>query len=657
MSKIFISYRRKESLAIAGRIYERLEAHLGAGSVFMDIDSIPPGADFRAVLGTGVAKAAVVLAIIGEGWGDARDGRGRRRLDDPADFVRIEIETAFKRGIPIIPLLIGGAAMPHQSELPDSLRLLPFLNALFVDPGRDFNVHMDRLIGHLEEQVALSPAGGEPRRGGGAGYTAVELARFDAIKDSKNPLDFREFLSRFPKGHMADLVQKRLRTLEEAHWTIVKEAAEPGPLEEFLRLFPDGPHAGEAQSKVGALRPEHQRWECIKQSLDPDDFGKFLRDFPSGVHAATARQRNSELLGGLIRTFTGDSMVLCAALSPDGRIALSGGLKLCLWDTSSGQPIKELTGHEGRIHSVAFSQDGRHVLSNSGGSNDGTMTFRLWEVTTGRLIRGFAGNSSVVFSPDGQHILSTEPGRGCRLWETLSGKLVRDFGASEAALGGAFSPEGRFILSLSGGALRLWEVVTARLVRSFRLGTHYAHFVFSADGRRILSSGYGRYSLWETATGKLIREFGDGNHYGVLSPDGQYLLLRGQSYHTCDLWDAVIGRPIRKFEGGFNVFSPDGRFILSGSHDLTVKLWEVATGREIHAFPGHSGPVSSLVFSPDGQFALSGSHDHTLRLWHVGAFYPTKTKSQLKLAPETVPTAALTGQPPEPRSWWRRAFG
>src|SRR5947209_12396451 len=123
MPKIFISYRREDSEHIAGRIYDRLEPCFGRDNVFLDIDTIPFGVDFREHLDQAVGRCDVLLAVIGERWLEVRfkDGpkEGQRRLDDPTDFVRIEIESALARGIPVIPVLVGTARMPDYLELPD----------------------------------------------------------------------------------------------------------------------------------------------------------------------------------------------------------------------------------------------------------------------------------------------------------------------------------------------------------------------------------------------------------------------------------------------------------------------------------------------------------------------------------------------------------
>jgi len=153
MTKIFISYRRQDTRQIAGRIFDRLEAKFGRDHVFMDIDSIPFGVDFHEFLSKQVGRAETVLALIGHDWADVRDEASNRRLDNPDDFVRIEIEAALSRGIPLGAVLIDGAPMPRPEQLPESMRTLTRRNAAFVDSGRDFNTHMNRLIADLERHL------------------------------------------------------------------------------------------------------------------------------------------------------------------------------------------------------------------------------------------------------------------------------------------------------------------------------------------------------------------------------------------------------------------------------------------------------------------------------------------------------------------------
>ena len=132
MPGVFISYRRDDSSGYAGRLYDALVAHFGSELVFIDIDSIRAGQNFPDVIDKRIAACSVVVVLIGKGWLKSVDDRGDRRLDDPHDFVRLEIASALAQKIPVIPVLVGGAKMPRPDDLPEPLKLLAHLNAIEI---------------------------------------------------------------------------------------------------------------------------------------------------------------------------------------------------------------------------------------------------------------------------------------------------------------------------------------------------------------------------------------------------------------------------------------------------------------------------------------------------------------------------------------------
>jgi len=124
MGGIFLSYRREDSAGWTGRLSEHLKERFGPNSIFIDIDTIEPGADFTEALQKAVSACDVLLAIIGPDWVTATDTSGKPRLDDPNDWVRVEITAALKRKIRVIPVLVGGASVPTKNLLPDELAAL-----------------------------------------------------------------------------------------------------------------------------------------------------------------------------------------------------------------------------------------------------------------------------------------------------------------------------------------------------------------------------------------------------------------------------------------------------------------------------------------------------------------------------------------------------
>ena len=152
--KIFLSYRREDSADVAGRIYDRLVQQFGKEQVFKDVDSIPLGVDFRKHLAQMVGSCDILLAVIGNDWQTADRPDGKKRLDDAKDFVRIELETALQRDIPVIPVLVRGAQVPEESELPSTLATLAYRNGMAVRADPDFHRDMDRLIEGVQSHLS-----------------------------------------------------------------------------------------------------------------------------------------------------------------------------------------------------------------------------------------------------------------------------------------------------------------------------------------------------------------------------------------------------------------------------------------------------------------------------------------------------------------------
>ena len=151
--KVFVSYRRADSPQVTGRIYDKFVARYGAHNVFRDVDSILLGSDFRKVLEESLAECDVLVAVIGKQWLNAMDSLGRKRLEDPSDFVRLELESALRRKMRIIPLLVDGVTMPAPEELPEPLHNLAFRNATAIRSDPDFHRDMERVIRAIGEPV------------------------------------------------------------------------------------------------------------------------------------------------------------------------------------------------------------------------------------------------------------------------------------------------------------------------------------------------------------------------------------------------------------------------------------------------------------------------------------------------------------------------
>src|SRR5690349_5061142 len=177
---IFVSYRRQQSSDIAGRLSDRLADRFGEEQVFIDVDTIKPGVDFAEEISRAVATCKVLLAVIGPSWLTATDERGRRRLDDPDDIVRLEIEAALARGVRVIPILVESTVMPGRNDLPDSLAGLARRHALLIR-HESFRSDAERLIAAIEPVLnapdgTTAPSTPDAPGGRPAGNTAGEMA-------------------------------------------------------------------------------------------------------------------------------------------------------------------------------------------------------------------------------------------------------------------------------------------------------------------------------------------------------------------------------------------------------------------------------------------------------------------------------------------------
>jgi hypothetical protein len=245
---IFISYRRDESWAAAGRVHDRLLQEFGPDAVFIDVDSISLGADFVKAVQDAVAESHVLLAVIGPRWLDARDRRGRRRIDDPDDFVRIEIATALRAGKLIVPILIDGTQIPKAASLPDDLKDLAKRNGLDVRRA-SFHSDLNKLVRQLKRRFgqAVAEPACAPRKAVGPDRVAIT----QRVRQPKSARQVR------PEPDVSSPLDRR------------KAAAEAGNLSAMVRL---GDHYYEARNFDEAKVPEG----CGRRQRGRDDQARGL---------------------------------------------------------------------------------------------------------------------------------------------------------------------------------------------------------------------------------------------------------------------------------------------------------------------------------------------------------------------------------------------
>ncbi|CAG8980239.1 hypothetical protein HYALB_00009821 [Hymenoscyphus albidus] len=327
-------------------------------------------------------------------------------------------------------------------------------------------------------------------------------------------------------------------------------------------------------------------------------------------------------------------IVTSVAFSPDGKQIVSGSWDHTVrrWDAATGQQLlPALEGHTDAVTSVAFSPDGKQIVS---GSRD--QTVRRWDAATGQqLLPALEGHTdavtSVAFSPDGKQIVSGSRDQTVRRWDAATGQQLLPAleGHTDAVTSVAFSPDGKQIVSGSRDqTVRRWDAATGQQLLPALEGHTDAvtSVAFSPDGKQIVSGSRDQtVRRWDAATGQQLLPALEGHTDAVtsvaFSPDGKQI-VSGSRDQTVRRWDAATGQQLLPaLEGHTDIvtsvaFSPDGKQIVSGSRDQTVRRWDAATGQQLlPALEGHTDAVTSVAFSPDGKQIVSGSRDQTVRRW------------------------------------------
>ncbi|PAV19949.1 nucleotide-binding-oligomerization-domain like receptor [Pyrrhoderma noxium] len=315
--------------------------------------------------------------------------------------------------------------------------------------------------------------------------------------------------------------------------------------------------------------------------------------------------------------------VTSLSFSPDAKYLVSGSedTKINVWDINKGK-VEELGQHSESIRTIQFSPSGKSILS---GSLD--RTIRVWNVSTKEMLFAITCHDAVevaIFSPDGSHILA-----GGREWMSMWNierrvVLSKTFPVDDCISRIAFTPDNsRFVSDGPSGIIQIWDASKDGITtRSFQQRNINSISV-SPDSKRIASGSYdGTIYLWDVESGRAVSKLVYGRSIDSISysPNDQNLIAFGCSeYKTVNLWNVtnVSSVEIGNHYISTVVFSPDGKYIASGSFDNTICIWDIEN-RKLAVGPlnGHTDSVNSVAYSGDGKRLVSGSRDKTVRIWN-----------------------------------------
>ncbi|KAG8774859.1 hypothetical protein FRC12_001790 [Ceratobasidium sp. 428] len=346
-----------------------------------------------------------------------------------------------------------------------------------------------------------------------------------------------------------------------------------------------------------------------------------------------------EMVGDPLRCHSAGRIVSIVCSPDGGHIAAGSSDKnIYIWNRRTGQIVASLLGHAYRVRSVAYSPDGVYIASGSEGG-----TVRIWSAYSSYMLVHELGNPvggaySVTFSPDGAYVTSSSDKHTICIWNVRTGELVgeplRGHGGWVTSL--QYSPSGSRLASGStdDGAVCIWDPLAGQLVARLLPGRDEgpnSWAAYSLDGEQVLAcSSEGTLYIWDSSAVEVGVQICFDNPVNV--EHGLHRGLDGTPDNLC-VADRVEGvdqthtpQTADKLAEGHHkevtalAYSPDGAYIVSGSEDCTLRIWDVRTGRMVgQPLEGHTKRVSSVSFSPDGTHVVSGSYDKTIRIWDVDA--------------------------------------
>lgn len=375
--------------------------------------------------------------------------------------------------------------------------------------------------------------------------------------------------------------------------------------------------AREAESKLGS-----DPAASVRTALDGLSWARRSREAEDALRRALAESHVRAVMRGH------RSGVNSVAFSPDGRFVLTASLDgtARVWNVNTGQQTAELSGHTQRVNRAVFSPDGTRIVT---ASNDGTA--RLWDTSTGEELAALEGHGDTVrtaaFSSDGSRVVTASWDGTARVWDvrtgTLSALLTGHNGAVTTA---QLSPDGAHVVTAGAdGTVRVWDTYTGE--QRARLDKHASWWIytatFSPDGKSVVTASADAFSyLWRWETGEEPISLKTPTYHEIrsaaFSPDGRLVVTTAEK--RARVYKADTEEFVSELRGHTDwvntaAFSADSRRVVTVSRDGTARVWEVSSGATLAEFRKHADDAVDATFSPDGALVATASADGTARVW------------------------------------------
>lgn len=480
-----------------------------------------------------------------------------------------------------------------------------------------------------------------------SGTAKPDDAAWAKLGDSRDPNVLRDFLDKFPTSPHARDAYQRLVEVEEERWAKIPKRRSINDVRSFLADFKGGQREKDAQALLAHLiesgRPDHSA-----KSLADAKAAKQKAEARHRAEAAAVRKRSQEAAkrkadAGKINR-NGSTTLPRRALLAGGVLAGAGALGWSFvpgnmgWRLLFDRSIRTVATLGAWVNAVALSSDGKLALTGRSRTKSADEPFaQLWDVGSGRHLRDFRGHidsvRGVALSPDGKLAASCGHDGTIRIWEVFTSRelhVIRRNFTGKSTLRWIFrvafvQGSQSLVSSDSDGEVKLWNTSTGRDESTLAKHTDTAYnLAISTDGQLVASAGHDKMlrvsnilQRKETLTIRTAE-----NLYGVaISPNNRHL-LSGNVQGEIKLWDVASGRELRSYrrlQGWIQAlaFSPNGSLILAGEDGGDINIFETETGRTVATLKGHRSTIMQFTITPDGRQFLSASGDGTVKLWNM----------------------------------------